>query len=67
VRSQKQADLTWSGPSGSYSIYRNGQLVAETAGGTYTDVLPKATTTVTYRVCSVTTPTACSNDATATW
>jgi len=68
VRSQKRADLTWSGPSGAYSIYRNGQLVAETANGvTYTDLPPKATTTATYRVCSVSTPTACSNDATATW
>ena len=68
VKNIKRADLTWSGATGTHvEIYRNTGIVATTENdGSYTDNLPKTTSSATYKVCNVGTST-CSNEVTVTW
>ncbi len=68
VRTNKYADLTWSGAvSASVDVYRNGTRVTTTPNdGAYTDRPSKSVKSVTYKVCEAGTAT-CSNEATATW
>ena len=68
LNARNRADLTWDDPSGSYQVYRNGQILPTTVtGGRYTDVVSRRVSTATYRVCTVDAPSMCSNDVTVTW
>ena len=68
LNARNRADLTWDDPSGSYQVYRNGQILPATVtGGRYTDVVSRRVTTATYRVCTIDAPSICSNDVTVTW
>ena len=68
VRTNKYADLTWSGATSTNAdVYRNGSKVATTPNdGAYTDKPSKTATSVTYKVCEAGTST-CSNIVTASW
>jgi hypothetical protein len=68
VKTNKYADLTWSGPaSANVDVYRNGVFVITTPNdGFYTDRPAKTITSATYKVCLSGTTT-CSNTITATW
>lgn len=68
VRTNKYADLTWSGALyANVDVYRNGVKVATTANdGAYTDKPDKKLTSVTYKICEAGTS-ACSNEVTVTW
>jgi len=68
VRTNKYADLTWSGASSTnVDVYRNATRVTTTANdGRYTDKPPKSTTAATYKVCEAGTTT-CSNEFNVTW
>ena len=59
--------LSWTGATGSVQIKRNGAVIATSSGTGYTDSLGKAKGTFTYQVCSVSSPTTCSNTATVTF
>jgi hypothetical protein len=68
LNARNRADLTWDDPSGSYQVYRNGQILpAIVTSGRYTDVVSRRVTTATYRVCTFDAPSICSNDVTVTW
>ncbi|MFZ5883073.1 MAG: choice-of-anchor O protein [Chloroflexota bacterium] len=68
VKTNKYADLIWSGPlSVNVDVYRNGLLIVTTPNdGSYTDKPPKTTTSAVYKVCLAGTTT-CSNAVTAVW
>jgi hypothetical protein len=68
VRTNKYADLTWSGATSAYvDVYRNGLYVMSAENdGAYTDKPSKTLTSATYKVCEVGTYT-CSNEVTVTW
>jgi subtilisin family serine protease len=68
VKTNKFADLTWSGAtSANVDVYRNGAVVTTTANdGAYKDKPPKTITSATYKVCEAGTST-CSNEATVSW
>jgi hypothetical protein len=68
VKTNKFADLTWSGATSSYvDVYRNGVYVITAVNdGMYTDKPSKALTSATYKVCDPGTN-ICSNEVTVTW
>jgi len=68
VKTNKYADLTWSGATyASVDVYRNGKVVITTPNdGAYTDKPSKTTTSASYKVCEAGT-TVCSNEVTVTW
>jgi hypothetical protein len=68
VKTNKYADLTWSGAtSTNVDVYRSNALVTTTPNdGAYTDKPPKTVTSVTYKVCEAGTST-CSNEVNANW
>jgi subtilisin len=68
VKTNKYADLTWSGvASANVDVYRSGIKVITTPNdGAYTDKPSKTVTSATYKVCAAETLT-CSNEVTVTW
>jgi subtilisin len=68
LRTNKYADLTWSGATSvNVDVYRNGTLVATTPNdGAYTDKPPKTLISATYKACEAGTS-ACSNAVTVSW
>jgi hypothetical protein len=68
VKTNKYADLTWTGAtSANVDVYRTGAVVTTTANdGAYKDKPPKTITTATYQVCEAGTST-CSNEMTVSW
>ena len=59
--------LSWTAGYGSVKVTRNGALIATTSATSYSDGLNKSKGTFTYQVCTVSTPTVCSNTASATF
>jgi subtilisin len=68
VKTNKYADLTWSGATSvNVDVYRNAAVVTTTANdGAYKDKPPKTITSATYKVCEAGTS-ACSNEVTVYW
>jgi len=68
VKTNKFADLTWSGAtSTNVDVYRSDALVATTPNdGAYTDKPPKTVSSATYKVCGAGT-TNCSNEVAVNW
>ena len=58
VRGMRYVDLSWTGTSGTVDIYRNGQVIATSSGGAYTDNLGRNSGTFVYQVCEAS---VCSN------
>lgn len=67
--SNKFADLTWTGAATvNVQILRNGKVLVTTANdGSYSDKVPKSSTSATYMVCDQGALTRCSDAATVTW
>ncbi|NCD17948.1 MAG: PKD domain-containing protein, partial [Actinobacteria bacterium] len=68
IRTNKYADLTWSGATTTnVDVFRNGSFVVTTPNdGAHTDKPPKTLTSAIYKVCEAGTS-VCSNEATVTW
>jgi PKD repeat protein len=67
VTGAQKVDLSWSGSSASFDVYRNGGKIATVAGTDYTDTIGKTGAgSYTYKVCQTTTA-ICSNQATVTF
>jgi serine protease len=68
VRGTQYADLSWTGSSAtSFDVYRDGSVVANVSGSTYTDTTgQKGGGSAVYQVCEAGTST-CSNEVTAVW
>jgi len=64
---QHKVSLAWTAGAGSVRVTRNGATLTTTTGTTYTDSLGSSKGTFTYQVCTVATPTICSNTATVTF
>lgn len=65
-RNRTTANLSWSGTTGSVSVFRNGSVIATVSGTTYADNLGRGSGTATYQVCNAGT-TNCSNQVTITY
>jgi PKD repeat protein len=67
MKGLQKVDLSWSGPSGSYDVYRNSTMIASVSGVSYTDNLnQKGPGNYVYKVCAVATS-VCSNEPTVTF
>jgi PKD repeat protein len=67
VRGFQQIDLSWSGPSGGFDVYRNGARIATVQANAYTDnVNNKGARSYVYTICAVATS-ICSNEATVSF
>jgi len=67
LKGLQKADLSWSGPSGSFEVYRSGLKIATVQTTAYTDNLnTKGSGSYTYKVCEAGSTT-CSNEATVSF
>jgi hypothetical protein len=62
VKGLQKVDLSWSGGSGPFTVYRNGSVIRSNATSPMTDnINAKGSGSYTYKVCTGTTTT-CSNE-----
>jgi hypothetical protein len=64
---QQKIDLSWNGVAGTtFDVYRDAGKIAVVQATVYTDLVPKGSGGLAYRVCASADPT-CSNDVTVTF